>query len=225
MADMFQLDEQPQEAEPVATANSGLGGPGLNCVRGLSGPEELRDDMQELLALPDGIRECFWEILQPCLVGDPSDEQQQEIFALCEAHQLDPQRLQNPLRAVRFLVTAAARTALTQEAVVQDVEQLVKDGQLRLALAVLLPCFEQALPLLRAQIVARTITEHGKLAEGVHWRVDKIINSEHGDGVNLPVAVLTFSYREGNRQERITLHLLPDQLAKLKAACLEMLPD
>ncbi len=216
---MFKLGEQPVQAEAEPAAE-----PALNCLRGLAGPAGLSDDIQELLALPDGIRARFWEILEPCLVSDPSTEEQERIFAICGEHQLDPQLLTNPLRGVRFLVNASARAALTKEAVVQDVEQIVRDGQHRHALAVLLPCFEKSLPVLRAQIVARTITEHGTLAEGVHWRVDKIINSEHGDGVNLPVAVLTFRYREGHREERITLHLLPDQLAKLKEACLEMLP-
>lgn len=196
----------------------------LQCLRGAAPPPALAGDVQALVALPEALRQRFWAILEPCLDRDPEGDEQAAIVSLCEAHDVDPAALLEPLRGARFLVHAAARAALTREAFAEDVERLARPGEFRHALGALLPCFEQAMPRLRQRIVARTIADHGKLVEDVSWRVDKIINSEHGDGVNVAVAVLSFRYREGERSERITLHLLPEQLQKLKDACLSILP-
>jgi len=196
----------------------------LKCLRNGEAPKEMAADIRALVALPDTLRQRFWAVLEPCLEGDPSEAAQSRIFALCEELGVEPAALQEPLRGARFLIVNAARTALPPEAFAEDVERVAPPGKFRHAVGTLLPCYEKALPQLRLAIVARTVADHGKLAEDVSWRVDKIVNSEHGDGVNLPVAVLTFRYREGDRSERITLHLLPEQLQKLKDACGKMLP-
>jgi len=220
---VFELKHRPDESDdspPKSTDES----PSLNCMRGLSGPDGLRDDMHALLALPAPIRQKFWMVLAPYLAGDTSEEAQRPIFDLCEEHGTDPQSLVGPVRGARFLVSQGARAALDEQRFVEDLSQLTDSSSLQALIEVMLPCFERAAPIFRKEIVARTIADHGRLVRDVNWRVDKIINSEHGDGVNVPVAVLTFRYQEGAREERITLHLLPEQLAKVRTACLDMLP-
>ncbi|MBM4358622.1 MAG: hypothetical protein FJ096_11000 [Deltaproteobacteria bacterium] len=208
---MFELKNPP---EPVR----------LLALRNGEAPRDLPGDVRALLALLEALRQRFWAVLESCLDGDPTEAAQARIFALCDELGVDSARLKEPLRGARFLIVNAARAALPPEGFVEDLERLAPDGKLRHAVGTLLPCYEKALPKLRLAIVARTVADHGKLAEDVSWRVDKIVNSEHGDGVNLPVAVLTSRYREGERSERITLHLLPEQLQKLKDACGKMLP-
>jgi hypothetical protein len=210
---MFDL-KNPPEPEPIR----------LKALRDGEAPREMAADIRALVALPEALRQRFWAVLEPCLEGDPSEGAQERIFALCRELDVDPAALREPLRGARFLIQHAARAALPPEAFVEDLERLAPNGKLRHAVGTLLPCYERALPKLRLAIVARSVADHGKLAEDVSWRVDKIVNSEHGDRVNLPVAVLTFRYREGERTERITLHLLPEQLQKLKDACGKMLP-
>lgn len=210
---MFELGKS-ESTEPVR----------LQCTRGAPHPEALTADMRALAALPEALRQRFWAILEPCLDHDPDDESKDAIVTLCETHGVEPTAILEPLRGARFLLHASARAALSREAFVDDLERLSRPGELRHVVGTLVPCFEKAMPVLRQRIVARTIADHGKLAEDVSWRIDKIINSEHGDGVNVAVAVLSFRYREGERSERITLHLLPEQLQKLKDACLSILP-
>jgi len=210
---VFEL-KHPPPAEPLR----------LRCLRGAPAPADLAADVRALVALPEALRQRFWAVLEPCLEADPDEAAQRRIFALCEELGVDPVSLQVPLRGARFLLTNAARAALGDDAFVADVEALAPTGELRAAVGVLLACYQKARTRLRLSIVARTVADHGKLAEDVSWRVDKIIHSEHGDGVNLPVAVLTFRYREGDRSDRITLHLLPEQLQKLKEACGSILP-
>ena len=209
---MFELKNPvPPEAIRLAT------------LRGGEAPAALPSDVQALVALPEPLRQRFWSILEPCLDADPDEESQRTIFALCEEHGVDPSCVLEPLRGARFLLQAAARSAATREAFVEDLERLVRPGELRHAVGTLVPCFDKAVPRLRERIVARSIADHGKLVEDVHWRIDKIIQSEHGDGVNVPVVVLTLRYREGERAERVTLHLLPEQLKKLESACASIL--
>lgn len=220
---MFELKHRPDR--PAESEGDISAEPALRCLRGKVGPDDLRGDLGALCALPPPLRAQFFDLLAPYLAGTPTEEEQRRLFAVCEEQAIDPQGLVGPIRGARFLITNAARTALDEQAFAADVAELVPGELLTQALAVLVPCFERAAPELRRQIALRTISDHGRVVTDVHWRVDKIVNSEHGDGVNVPVAVLTFRYREGVREDRITLHLLPEQLAKLKSACLEMLPE
>jgi hypothetical protein len=59
--------------------------------------------------------------------------------------------------------------------------------------------------------------------EGVSWRVEHVTASNRGQSLNLPVVTLTVAYREGERQDRITLQLLPDALQELQAMCQRLL--
>lgn len=220
---MFELKHRPDASESPAAPGSD-DSPSLNCMRGMPGPAGLRDDMQALLALPEPIKKQFWMVLAPYLAGDTSEQAQKPIFELCEAHGVDPQALVGPVRGARFLVAQSARAALDEQRFVEDLSRLTESSTLPALIGVLLPCFERAEPIFRQEIIARTIADHGRLVRDVHWRVDKIIHSEHGDGVNVPVAVMTFRYQEGAKEERITLHMLPEQLTKMRAACLDMLP-
>ena len=85
--------------------------------------------------------------------------------------------------------------------------------------------YRAARPLLRQEIVASTIAEHGNLALGLDWRVDMITRSHRGTRVNTPVAVFTFRYADGKSEKRFTLQLLPDVLDVVRKACDEILSD
>jgi hypothetical protein len=143
---------------------------------------------------------------------------------LCEGVIEDPQStLSGPIRGTRFLITACARAGIGEKRFIEDLDRLADDSILAELIDVLRPCCERAVPLIRQMIVSQTVAEHGKLVEDSNWRIDNILSSEHGDEINVPVAVLTFRYQEGEKRERITLHLLPEQLAKLKTACDRMI--
>jgi hypothetical protein len=228
---MFDLKHPPPELDDAQdrlprAAPRPAGGPGgvaLNCMGGAAGPADLRDDIEALMALPDPIKQRLWEVLLPYLHPAPAEADQQRVGALCEEHGLDPQRLVGPVRAVRFLLQQSARAALDRGAFAGDLSALAPEGRIHELLEILLPCFDRAMPPMRREIVARTLAEHGRLVETTHWRVDKILGSEHGDGIDVPVAVLTFAYRESAGPERVTLHFLPEQLAQLREICDRML--
>ncbi len=214
---MFELKKPVEEAAPQLK---------LHCTRGEPAPEGLVADAQALLTLPEEVKRQFDQVLLPYLGGEPDEDQQAWLHELCEKHGVEPAQLVGPIRGSRFLVTKAAQTAQSHESFSEDLAHLADDPRaIRELIEILVPLFERAAPVLRTEIMERTVAEHGRLVEACHWRVDKIVNSEHGDGINVPVAVLTFDYREGPQSQSITLQLLPEQLNELKMACTRMLPD
>ena len=52
-------------------------------------------------------------------------------------------------------------------------------------------------------------------ADGVRFHVA----SDRGERMDVGIAALTFRYREGGDEKRITLHLLPESVKALAAAC------
>ena len=65
--------------------------------------------------------------------------------------------------------------------------------------------------------------DHGKVVTSSRWRIDIIDRSDRAARMSVPVGVITLNYQEGQQHERITLHLLPDQLNELRRALNSML--
>ena len=192
----------------------------LHCTGDEVAPPELQDDLAALVALPEVIKRDWLSVLVPYLRdGKPTEREQKMLGDLCEGILADPQAsLARPIRGSRFIITESARAGSDESCFVDDLCSAGGEANLPELIAILKPCYLKAGPLMRRSIAAQSVAEHGKLVQDSNWRIDSILSSEHGDGLNLPVAVLTFRYQEGERHDRITLHLLPDQLAKLKKA-------
>jgi hypothetical protein len=82
-----------------------------------------------------------------------------------------------------------------------------------------MPGYEAAKVLVRHEIARAALADHGKVVERVDWRVDQVVTSNRGEKLGVPVAVVTLSYREGERRDRITLQLPPQALRELAAMC------
>ncbi|MBM4359019.1 MAG: hypothetical protein FJ096_13020 [Deltaproteobacteria bacterium] len=77
--------------------------------------------------------------------------------------------------------------------------------------------------LLRAELIRRTILDHGALLTGTDWRVDRILGSQHGASLDATLGVLTFTYKRGALEERLTMHCEPGALRSLREAIDRML--
>lgn len=210
---MFELKQYP-ESKPV----------GLRSTGGAPTPPALGDELVQLLELPAVVKKRFWEVLAPYLGGEPSAAEQARLGGLCEEWAIDAQRLVAPIRAVRFLLQHSARTGISKEAFVEDLGRVVDNRNLLDVIAVVLPCFERAMPVLRGEITARSVSDQSRLVFDTNWRIDRVLASEHGTNLALDLAVVTFHYQEGNDSERVTLHLTAQQVAKLRQLCDAMLP-
>ena len=198
--------------------------PALLCLAGGSPPPDLEVDLQRLLDLPDAAQNDFWQVLAAYLEPTLDERGQATILKYCEQHDLRPEQLAPAVKATRFLIQGAAKHNATAEAFSEDLHTLADDEDTgRRLSALMLPWFEDFLPKLRRNAVHETLLGHGKLVTKSSWRLDRITSSDLADGVATSVALLTFNYREGEQAKRITLQLLPDQVAALRQAAEAML--
>ena len=83
---MFNLKNPPPKSPPDTTLR-------LSSTRGQPAPPDLAQDAVSILALPEPVKERFFEVLAPYLGGEPDAQQAEALGALCEEHALEPARL------------------------------------------------------------------------------------------------------------------------------------
>jgi len=105
---------------------------------------------------------------------------------------------------------------LSEAALAEDLARLGDTGEVR---AALLPGYATVKKVVRSEVVRGALVDHGKVVVRVAWRVDHVGSSNRGANLNVPVAVLSLWYREGERQDHVTLQLPPDAMDELKAMC------
>lgn len=190
---------------PRALASFGAAGP----------PPELLDDVRALARLPEDARAAFWSALGPSLpepIPKPVEALLDRFVARTGADGAD---LARALKACRFLVREASRRDLPLARFREDCEALL--GGDAESVALLVAGFERGKAVVRRQLAEAAILQHGRLLVGVDWRVDTIRASKDAAGLGQPVVMLTLTYREGDRTERVTLQALPDALGELDA--------
>jgi hypothetical protein len=188
----------------------------LQCLGGQPAPAEIAADLAPLAQLPAPAKRGFYRLLGPCLGEAVPDAIEKALADFCAAFPIDAGALARALRACRFLLREVASRDVSAAVFVEDLGKLGPGAALA---EILMPGFEAAKALVRSEITRAALADHGKVVERVDWRVDQVVTSNRGDKLQLPVAVVTLSYREGERRDRITLQLLPDALRELSALC------
>jgi hypothetical protein len=171
--------------------------------------------------LPPAAKRQLWQALGPSLTEPVPPEVERLLDAFCARHGVSDVDLATALKACRFLLREASRADLDAAAFAADVDAL--SGGSEEIRTILLAGYEAAKSVLRREILRNSILDHGRLLAGVDWRLDRVLASEHGSNIGASVAVLTLRYREGDRQERLTLHVLPETLRELRDACDKLL--
>ena len=98
-------------------------------------------------------------------------------------------------------------------------EAAADSAALDAVVATVIPCYERAAPKLRVKAVYEALTDHGRVVTDVKWRVDNVSSANTGEAINVPVALVTLKYREGEQSGQLTVQLLPEELKKLHHAC------
>jgi hypothetical protein len=186
-------------------------------------PDGLGRDLMRLLALPEGARNEFWQVLSAYLKPRLNEEAQHTIVSFCTRHELTTDDLAPIIKATRFLFQETARSGISPQDFALDVSALAPPDEARDLATLMMPWLDDFMPQLRQQVAHQSIADHGKLVVDTHWRLDRVTSSDRGTGETISVAVVTFSYVEGERAERITLHMMPEQLVALRHAADEML--
>jgi len=184
-------------------------------------PPGLAGDLRALGGLPLPVRDALWEVLAPNLEAQIGEQATAAVNAFCEARRIRPDDLVSPIKACRYLFRQAARRNVSPEDLRGDLRALCGEGtsfEDRLV-----GWYERALPILRREIMIAALSAHGNLTTGVDWRLDSIQMSQDGEGLNVPVALLTFRYLKGDQKKRITMQFAPEMIRELHAICEKML--
>ena len=188
----------------------------LRCLGGQPAPPEIGADLAVLPALPVAARRQLYRVLGPCLREPLPGNVDAQIHQFCQELQVDAALLARVIRASRFLLRHASLAGLSEADLAEDLATLGDTGEIR---ATLLPGYETVKKVVRSEAVRGALTDHGKVVERVAWRVDHVSSSNRGDGMNVPVAVVSLWYREGDREGQVTLQLPPDTVQELRAMC------
>lgn len=196
----------------------------LNSLVSAELPEKLASELCSVLELPEGALRAFWMLLSLALYDVPPRDLEQQSARFAEEHGVDPKVMAGALRAHRFLLREAAKRNIEKEQYAEDLATVAGDEERAKRLhAVLLPGFEPAMERVRQEIITGGIADHGKVLTEVKWRVDSMLASDRGSSEQRRIGMLTIGYREGRREDRVTLQVLPDGLQALYEACRGMI--
>jgi hypothetical protein len=197
----------------------------LHCLGGEAAPAGIAADLRALAELPERARARFWEALGPTLPDPLRASVEPALDAFARKLEVPPDELARALKACRFLVREASARGLDRGRFEDDIVRLL-GGPLSPEAAVIAPLllshYDAARAALSAVAARDTVADHGAVLQAIEWRLDAILASSRGDAGAARVAVLTLVYREGNREERLTLHVSPEKIDELRRACERM---
>ncbi|NUP14157.1 MAG: hypothetical protein HOW73_49620 [Polyangiaceae bacterium] len=190
----------------------------LRAVGGEPLPSSLAGDLRALGDLPERARERFDEVLTPCLEPTLADDTDRAIESFCRRHDAIGNRVAAALRGARFLIWEAAKNDASAADIESDLSEIVPE-HVAAVQAVIGPAYRASRDRIRAELVRRTVSDHGALLVGVDWRLDRIVASQHARNIDSHVAVLTLAYREGSETKRLSIQCDASMLQRLRAAC------
>lgn len=183
-------------------------------------PPWVGPDLERLIALPEAARASLWDLLGPAVTekvaGAQADARLERFRRL---HDLPHADLARAVRVARHLVRRAAARDLDRVAFAAEIAALYPSP---IPAEVLLEGYEQARTLIRRDLARALLAEHGAVVDGIEWRTDVVTSTQRTDPMRLPVALLTLRYREGGRRQRLTVQLLPAEIAELRRLCERM---
>jgi hypothetical protein len=193
--------------------------PALACLGGQPAPPEMAMDLRLIADLPEAGQRRLWEALGPSLMEPIPPAVEQRLTDFCRRFEIEDAILARALKAARHLVRSAAAADLDRDRLAEDVATLAGEAAAPRIQAVLLAGYDAARTLIRAEIARRTLADHDDLVTRVDHRVEQIVSSCHGKNLGLRLLALTFRTRRGEREERVTVRLAPEQVDELRRAC------
>jgi hypothetical protein len=194
--------------------------PLLYSFDGAAAPSELGPSLMKVMELAEPLRQSFEQLVLPCMGQAPDEQVDEAITQLCRNNELDVDVAGTAIKATRFFLRQAAALNVSPQQLGEDLTALSCPGEL---IATLSKVYELALNDLRLEIAQSTIVAHGNVLTGVEWRVDTLGASNRGRGINIPVAMITLHFRNGDETERLTLQALPDAVNTLREVCENLL--
>jgi hypothetical protein len=201
----------------METEGSSAEGPRLRSFGDAPPPPGLADDLRLVSGFPPAAQAALWSVLGPCLTEPIPRAMNRRLDDFARVYGIDAGALARGLRGCRVLVRAAAFLDLPAALVVEDAMALAGDDAP--VAAILLQGYDAAKAQIRVVAMRSALAEHGRVLEGVDWRVEQVLASSAGGRLRFPVTVITLRCRVDGRQERITVQASPEQLRELQILC------
>src|SRR5262249_1720188 len=148
--------------------------PKLHSLRGRPAPPEVSGDLRRLLGLPPAARQQLYRVLGPCLAEPVPSTTEASIDRFCDEFAVPGTELALALRACRFRLRHAAALDLSAARFSEDLACLCDGGEIA---RILLPGYEAAKAMVKAELAAGVLSDHGRLVERVDWRLDHVTTS------------------------------------------------
>jgi hypothetical protein len=189
----------------------------LRSLGGAPPPPGLEDDLRLVSSFPPAALAALWSVLGPCLTEPIPREMNRRLDDFARVHGVDGDALARGVRGCRSLVRSAALLDLPAASLVEDAMALAGDDAPVAAL--LLRGYDAAKAQIRAVAITAALGDHGRVLDGIDWRLDQVVASSAGGLLRFPVAVMTLRCRSGGREERITVQASPERLRELQILC------
>jgi hypothetical protein len=189
---------------------------GLASLGGKPAPRDLVLDLAKLGAMPGAAKEHLWELLGPCLGEVSPPDLAARVERFCSAYSADGASLGDAVGAARHLLRAASAADLSRAEFADDLSRIPGEHGLD---PLLVPGFDAAKALVRAEIARASVTDHGKALTGVDWRIDTVASSSRGSQIGAQVVMLTLRYQRGDRRGQVTLQASTEAVRELRAIC------
>jgi COMM domain len=184
-------------------------------------PAELAGDLRLVAGFSPAAQGGLWSVLGPCLTDPIPAHMNETLDAFAEAHGIPGDGLARAVRGCRALVRGAALLDLDGAALAEDARRLA-GGESSLG-ELLLRGYGAAKAQIREVASRAALGEHGRVLEGVDWRVDQVMASSAGGRLRFPVVVMTLRCHDKGVEERVTVQATPEKIAELRAICDEIL--
>lgn len=191
--------------------------PTLHSLGGRSAPSGLADDLDLLARFSERAKDRLWAALGPCLSDPLPDTMNALLDDFCRTNGVAGEDLARAIKSCRFLVRQASMHDVAAAEFRADIALLC--GEASEASDLLMRGYEAGKAQVRVEILRASLREHGKVLDGVDWRVDTMVASSRGLALSAPVCVLTLRYSEGDASERMTVHLPLEAVRELQAIC------
>jgi len=208
---------------PLNVSRDPTEGPALKSTGGRTVKRAMVQDARRLNLLPLEALPHLWEVLGPLLSNELSRERFHKIAGpFCEKHRVQMGDLIPGIAAVRTLLRAAAKEDLSIGEFVDDMEVCGIDVPVGRVIA---EGYPKAIVMIRSELSMAALMDHGAVLQHVDWRLDQLRSCSRIKNVNAPVPTLTFHYREGDEDRRLSLQVIGPVLKSLRGILDELLAD
>jgi hypothetical protein len=185
-------------------------------LRSLSGdalPDELFRDAQRAVRLNDGAFVAIAPLLRALVLDPMTPELGEHLSRLCVRHEVAEADLGHVVKVARWLLREASAADLGAADLEADARAIWPDSKL---ISTLVDGYGAIKAVLRQRLLDDALVKHGNVLVDVDWRLDLVSADRRAAKLVAPVAVVTLAYKSDAAAGRLTLQLLPEQIARLE---------